>query len=532
VCKRRVRRAVFPGAALAAVLVFAVLPSALPAPSAEEGGILTFHGDAARTGWNSAEHTLTPSTVRGLHRVWAVPVEGEVYAEPLVVPGVAVLGRVRTVVYVVTEDDLVYALDAADGRQLWAPVSLGTPVPRASLLCGDIDPVGITSTPVLDAGAGTLYAVGLTTPDGGQTKTYRVAALDLKSGAMRPGWPLAIAPPPSSGLRFDAGIHEQRGALLFVRGEVFVPFGGYFGDCGDYHGWVVGVPIAAPHAQEAYVTPTQRMGGIWATGGPAADPGGNVYAATGNSASSGPVDFGNSVVRLSTSPLRFSGSARDYFTPSNFVELNDTDTDLGSTTPLVLPDQPGAATPHLLFIAGKQGVGYLINRDDMGGVSHGDGVTGEGLYSLCLFGTCQGGPPEVFSATAYWDGGGSGRFILVPGRGTQPAPCRGTGGVVALRLETAPGSHASTVSVAWCSPSMVDPGAPAVTSTGPHGALVWVVDRRAGILYALDALTGAEAYASQGADALGRARQFITPAVWGGRVYVGAGHEIVAYGLH
>ena len=528
-----VRRTAFTGATAVAVLVLAGgLPRAFPSPSGEEGGILTFHGDTARTGWNSAERTLTPSTVRGLHKIWTAAVEGEVYAEPLVVPGVAVLGRVRTVVYVATEQDRVYALDAADGRRLWGPVPLGTAVSRASLPCGNIDPVGVTSTPVIDAGAGTLYAVALTTPDGGRTKAYKIAALDIKSGALRPGWPVTIAPPPASGRRFDPSVQEQRGALLLVRGEVYVPFGGYFGDCGDYHGWVVGVPAADPGAQEAYATPTQRMGGIWATGGPAADSAGNLYASTGNSSSGGAVDFGNSVVRLSTSPLRFSGSAKDYFTPSNFVDLNDTDTDLGSTAPLVLPDQPDASTPRLLFIAGKQGVGYLVNRDDMGGLSRGDGIAGEGVYSRCLFGTCQGGVPEVFSGTAYWDGGRAGRFIVVPGRGGQPAPCRGAGGVVALRMGTAPGSRASTFTVAWCSPSMTDPGAPAVSSAGASGGLVWVVDRRAGILSAFDALTGTEAYASRGVDALGSTHQFVTPAVWGGRVYVGAGAAVVAYGLH
>jgi len=528
--KRTSLAAMLPASVLVAWLLLVLPRPALPAPSGEEGGILTFHGDAARTGWNAGERTLTPSTARGLHKLWTAALEGEIYAEPLVVPGVAMLGRVRTVVYAVTERDLVYALDAADGKRLWGPVSLGDPVPLASLPCGNIDPVGITSTPVVDRSAGTLYVAGLTSPDGGRRKIYKIGALDIKSGALRPGWPVEIAPAAAS-RRFDPGVQQQRGALTLLRGVVYVPFGGYFGDCGDYHGWVVGVPVADPHKQEAYVTPTQRMGGIWAAGGIAADPDGNLYAATGNSESTGRVDFGNSVLRLATSPLRFSGSPRDYFTPSNFVSLNQSDTDLGSTAPLVLPDQPGTSTPRLVFIAGKQGVGYLINRDDMGGRGRGDGITGESTYSRCVFGTCQGGGPQVFSATAYWDGGPAGRLILVPGHGSQPAPCRGTGGVVALRIGAAPGSRAATFTVAWCSPSMRDPGAPSVTGAGPDGGLVWVVDRGAGALYALDARTGAEVYVSRGADALGAAHQFITPAVWGGRVYVGAGHEVVAYGL-
>ncbi len=520
------------GIVLLAALAFAPLPAAHPAPSDEAGGTLTFHGDVARTGWNAAERTLTPSTARFLHKVWTAAVEGEIYAEPLVVPGVAILGSVRTVLYVVTEEDRIYALDAAGGRRLWGPVSLGTPVPRASLPCGNIDPVGITSTPVLDRVAGTLYVVGLTTPDGGRTKAYKIAAFDLKSGVVRPGWPVVIGPPASDGRRFDPGVQQQRGALTLLHGVLFVPFGGYWGDCGDYHGWIVGIPVSAPARQEAYATPTQRMGGIWATGGSAADGEGNLYAPTGNSDSRGPVDFGNSVIRLATTPaLRFSGAARDFFTPSNFVALNDTDTDLGSSSPLVLPDQPGTATPHLVFAAGKQGVGYLINRDSMGGVGKGNGITGEGVFSRCVFGTCEGGGPQVFSASAYWDGGGGRRFILVPGRGEQPAPCSGTGGVVALRLGVAPVSRTATFDVAWCSPSMRVPGAPAVSSAGSEGGLVWVVDTAAGMLYALDARTGAEVFHSAGQDALGSTHQFITPAVWDGHVYVGAGREVVAYGL-
>ena len=528
--ERVTRPAVSTALALLAALLVAVVPPARPAPAGEEGGILTFHGDLARTGWNRTEHVLTPSTAPLLHKVWTVGVDGEIYAEPLVVPGLAMLGRVRTVVYVVTEQDRIYALDAADGKVLWGPVSLGAAVPRARPACGGIDPVGITSTPVIDRGAGTLYVAGLTTPDGGRSTTYKMAALDVKSGTMRPGWPAEITPPAVSGRRFDPGMQQQRGALALVDGVVYVPFGGYRGDCGDYHGWVVGVHRAGPATQEGYVTPTGRMGGIWATGGLAADSRGNLYAATGNS-EPGRGDLGNSVLRLYTSPLRFSGAPRDFFTPSNAVALNGGDTDLGSTAPLVLPDEAGTSTPRLLFIAGKQGVGYLINRDDMGGWSHGNGVAGEGVYSRCIFGSCGQRGSEVASAAAYWDGGRAGRLILVPGRGRQPEPCHGTGGLAALRLGTAPDSRAASFSVAWCSPSMRDPGAPAVSGAGPDGGLVWVVDHGTGRLYALQARTGAEVYVSRGPDVPAATHRFVTPAVWVGSVYVGAGLDVVGYGL-
>jgi hypothetical protein len=348
---------------------------------------------------------------------------------------------------------------------------------------------------------------------------------------MRPGWPVEIAPPASSGLQFHPDIQQQRGALTLVDRVVYVPFGGYWGDCGDYHGWVVGVPLSSPRRQEAYATPTRRMGGIWAAGGLAADPERRLYAATGNSDLGAGRDFGNSVLRLETSPLRFSSAPRDYFTPSNAASLSAADTDLGSAAPLVVPDIPGSSTPRLLFIAGKQGVGYLINRDDMGGAGRGTGITGEGVYSRCIFGTCATGGFEVGSATAYWDGGGLGRLIFVPGRGTQPAPCGGTGGIVALRLALEPRTRAAAFSVAWCSPSMRDPGAPAVSGEGPAGGVVWVVDHGADALYALDARSGRVAYVSRGADALPETHQFITPSIWAGRVYVGAGHELAAYGL-
>ena len=239
------------------------------------------------------------------------------------------------------------------------------------------------------------------------------------------------------------------------------------------------------------------------------------------------------LARLATSPtLRFSGASRDFFTPSNVTALNGTGVGLGASAPLVVPDQPDLPTPHLVFIAGKQGIVYLINRDDMGGVSRGNAIGREGMFSRCAFGSCERNVPEVFSAAAYWDGGSAGRVILVPGRGRQPAPCLGTGGIAALRLGTAAGSRAPRLDVAWCSASMRDPGAPSVSGIGPDGGVVWVLDTgEDAVLYGLDARTGDTLFKSAAQNAVGRTQRFVTPAVVGGRVYIGAGDRVVAYGL-
>lgn len=527
------------GPVMAAALAtgFPAAPLSRPAAAAAgtRAGVVTFHYDEARIGWDPAERVLTPQALRSgsFRRLWEAPVEGDVYASVLVVPRVAVRGAPKTLVYVATEHNAVYAFDAASGAPIWGPVSIGTPVPRSSLPCGNIDPVGITSTPVAVPSSGVLFVLAQTTSDGGRTRSYRVAALDLANGSVHAGWPVTIDPPASNGIKFDAGVQQQRGALTFLHGVVYVPFGGYYGDCGDYHGWIVAVPVASPQKQESYATPTTRMGGIWAHGGMSADGEGRLYAGTGNSATAGRIDFGQAVLRLETSPsLRFSATSRDYFIPSNYVALNDTDSDLGSGTPMVLPDQPATSTPHLIFAAGKQGVGYLINRDDMGGVGKGNGVAGEGVFSRCVFGSCGRAGFSVFSAPAYWDGGDAGRFVYVPGpgMGAQPAPCRGSGGVVALRLGVAAQSHASTVDVAWCSPSMRDAGAPAVTGTGSNG-IVWVIDTAAGALHALDARTGASLLGSANGEPIGGTHRFVTPAVFDGRVYIGTARGIVAYGL-
>jgi outer membrane protein assembly factor BamB len=298
-------------------------------PVASRGDWPVYHHDPARTGVAGDQAALG-----NVHRAWSSQVlDGQVYAQPLVV---------GDRIFVATQGDSVYALEAATGRVIWR-ASLGTPVPQSALPCGNINPSGITGTPVIDVKGQTLYVVAFlrTGP------RHVLFALDLRTGASR--WHRTIDPPGLS-----AKVEQERGALALANGRVYVPFGGLFGDCGPYKGAVVSIRMDGIGALTTYVVPTRREAGIWNPAGPVVDSGGDVWVSTGNSDSRSTFDYGNAVVRLSPQ-LR----ARDYFAPSDWVRLNNGDVDLGSVAPVLLPG--GRA-----FAAGKAGTAYLLNRNDLG----------------------------------------------------------------------------------------------------------------------------------------------------------------------
>lgn len=508
--------------------VAAATPTATPAAGTARTAytdVVTYRGDFARTGRYAAETALTATVASKFHELWrSKAVAGRIYAQPLVAAHIRRPdGTTQPLVLVATTADAIYALDARTGKQVWK-TSIGTPVPRSLLACGDVNPVGILSTPVLDPTTSTLYTVGLVR-QGASGMRYMVDAVNVADGKARPGYPVTLQPPASAGITFDIRYQQQRAALTLQNGMLYVPFGGYFGDCGPYHGWVVGVPTAHPAQQQSAVIPTGREGGIWSAAGLASAPDGSLYASTGNgSATNGRFDFGDAVVRFLTRP-HLALDTRGFFAPSNFATLNARDADLASSTPVVLPTQTGTSTPHLLFLTGKPGVGYLLNRDALGGIARGNGVRGEGVYSACLFGPCGSQREGSFATAAYWNGGSRGNFLFTAGDGAQPAPCRGRGGVEALRLAVNK-AGTSTFATTWCSVSMGDPGSPAVTGPDGGAAVVWVIDTRAGRLYALAARSGRTLWSA----ALGPTERFIAPAISGGRVFVGTEDHVVAYG--
>ena len=520
-----------PGLLAALVVAPLALAAARPAIPAAPQDVLTYHGDLLRTGWQSAETVLTPQGVGGggFGELWTSPaLDGDLYGQPLYVAGVPVGGSPHNVVYVATEADTLWALDAHTGAVLWGPVRVGTPVPLSALECGDINPVGITGTPVADPAADALYAVAMTSPDGGKTLQDELVGVRLTTGAALPGFPVQIAPAVPGGPAFDARVEEERGALTLLPGGsvLDVPFGGFDGDCGDYRGWIAQIWLPDPTHQADYVTPTTREGGIWGAGGLAFGPEGALFGVTGNSDGSSPLDMGDAVLRLLPSPhLTQPPGPAGFFAPSNAVALDRRDEDLGTAGPLLLPAQPGPY-PYLAFTMGKQGVGYLVDRWYPGGSGTGNGIQGEGVFSTCMYGNCQSGGAAVFSTAAYYTSGGQ-SYVLTAGITGQQAPCTGTGGLEAWAVHTGPTVAAPSLALAWCGPSMSDPGSPTVSSAGTAGAVAWIIDAGAGRLLALDAADGHLLWQ----DSLPAIHRFTVPTVADGLVFVPTERAVMAFGL-
>ena len=289
-----------------------------------------YHNDPARSGYVPGA-----ADPRQLTRLWAQQLDGAVYAEPLVVHGRVI---------VATEHDTLYALDAQTGQVQWH-TSVGTPVPLSSLPCGNIDPLGITGTPVYDPRTGLVFAVAEI-----EGPAHVLVGVDVTTGQIRVR--RSVDPPGMNPLT-----HQQRAALAILASRVYVAYGGLNGDCGDYHGFVVASNTDGTGALLSYQVPTSREGGIWAAAGPAIDAQGNLYVAVGNGAASeGSWDHSDSILRLSPTL-----QLEDGFAPQSWQRDNAFDADLGSMAPVLLPDE-------LVYANGKSGTGYLLRADHLGGI--------------------------------------------------------------------------------------------------------------------------------------------------------------------
>lgn len=290
----------------------------------------TYHRDNARTG--SVENVPNP---RQLTHAWSVQLDGAVYAEPLVVGGRVI---------VVTEEDSLYALDRNTGQVQWH-THVGSPVPLSTLPCGNINPLGITGTPVYDPATGLVFAVAEI-----EGPAHILVGVDVATGQMSVRRSVDIP-------AMEPQVHQQRAALALLHNMVYVAYGGLDGDCGNYHGTVVASRTDGTGPLLFYQVPTPREGGIWAPSGPAVDDAGHLYVAVGNGETTrGNWDHSDSVLRLSPTL-----SLEDGFAPTRWQQDNASDADLGSTGPILLPG-------GLIFADGKSGLGYLLHADTLGGV--------------------------------------------------------------------------------------------------------------------------------------------------------------------
>jgi len=411
----------------------------------------TYHGNNSRTGDVTAP--ISGQQVQCVKPGWVSQgLNGEVYAEPLVYHGIVVIA---------TEMDVVYGLNLTSGAMIWSS-PLGTPVNGSTLQCGDINPTGITGTPVIDPVTGTVYVVAFESPG-----AHYLVAIDIHTGRVEFKVP---ADPPGA----DPLVQQERGALSLGNGRVYVMYGGLAGDCGDYHGWVVGLNEDGSPGMVSYEVPTQREAGIWAPSGAAMDASGNLFVATGNGASTSTFDFSNAVIELSPT-LQELG----YFAPSDWVQLNQGDTDLGSVGPMLLGHGE-------IFQIGKEGVGYLLNASNLGGV-------GGELFASHV---CS----SAFGGMAF-----AGSIVFVS--------C--TDGLFALNTTS------SLFSLLWKGPGF-PAGPPIVT-----GDIVWVVDTSNGRLHGFEAKTGTEVFSAQ----TGPVTMFTTPSTASGWVIVAAGNKVCAFHL-
>jgi outer membrane protein assembly factor BamB len=432
---------------------------------------------------------------------------GDVYAQPLYLDEGP---SGRPTVIAVTESNNVYSLDAVDGSVIWER-NMGDPVPGDDLICGNIDPFGITGTPIIDLASRALFFNAMVTPDGGTTKKHLIFSLNVDTGEINPGWPVDVGEVAVyNGTTFTPSIQAQRPALGIVDNILYVPYGSLL-DCGIYHGWLVGVPINDPSGVMAWAT--DAIGGaIWGVGGVASD-GKNPFVVTGNTFNTGGNwGGGEAVIRFQPGPI-FTGSPSDYWAPINWLDLDNLDFDLGGCGPLLV-DVPGATPSRLVVALGKDTWGYLLNRDNLGGIS-----------APVAQGNVAPGNSIIQAAVTYRTN-----------QGTYVAFRASREKLSAFRITA---TNPPTIISAW---SVTRPsggcGSPFVTTTdGSSNPIVWVVGTAGwGIegdqkLHGYDGETGAVIYAGGGPNELipGTHSYSTTGIVARGRIYIAGDNKVYAF---
>jgi hypothetical protein len=518
-------------------------------------GTLTHHNDTLRTGQNNNETALNTGNVNSTEfgKLFPQSVDGQIYGQPLWMPNVNVGGVLHNVVYVVTQNDSVYAFDADTSQAaLWHtsfinPTAGVTAIPSGDVERGlDVSPeVGITSTPVIDPAAGIIYVEARTkdtrgtancpgTNNAGSPYFHFLHALNVGTGAEMPGSPIMIcAQVPGNGYDNYSGIvyfnemrQNNRAGLLLLNGTVYVAFAS-LEDISPYHGWVLGYTYSNNALTQTMVwcfTCADQAGnkaGIWhGGGGIPADSEGNMYVDTGTGSFDSAMGGGITFAKLTPSGSTLNVS--DFFSPFNqsYLTVEMINLDLSSAGPMLFPDQTGSI-PHLALVTGKTGTMYLINRDNMGKYSPTADNVVQSQYTTIggvVTPTGNWGTPAFFNGQIYIQGVKDYLKQYVLSNDLL------SGGPLAIGADNI-GYPGTT---------------PVISSNGTQNGIVWVVQAdgaassKAATLRAYDAGNIATELYNSGqntGDAAGPAVKFAPPTVANGKVYVPTANQLDIYGL-
>ena len=558
-----------PGSALQRSAVFCATMLLCVWSAKAQTNVVTQHYDIARTGANTNETILTPANVNtnSFGKLFSYSVDGYVYAQPLYMAGVTMgvgtpqAGTNHDVIFIATEHDSVYALDAdnnsgANANPLWhitlldtahgvPPGVTATTVPNGDLSTSDIVlEIGITSTPVIDPLTNTIYVVGKTKELANPKGPYiqRLHALDITTGAEKFGGPMILqASVPGNGngssggtVTWDPKWQNNRASLLLLNGIVYIGFGSH-GDNGTWHGWILAYNATTLTQTGAWCSsPNGIGGGIWMAGSgfaadvpdPTGHPYGRMFTTTGNGNfdATAPnytnaMDYGDSIIKLDLSngaPTMNTSSTvvGDAFTPHDQAYLNNADLDQASGGVLLLPDSVSGGQ-HLLTQVGKTGRVYVLNQDNLGGYNP-NNTTDPGEKAHV------GG---MWSMPAYWNG----NLYFWANQDNLKAYSFSNGVISANPTSTS-------------SENSYFPGStPTVSANGTTNGIVWDIRSDAyesqgrEILYAHDATNVTTTFYSSeqnvSRDNPGNAVKMTVPTVIFGRVYVGAEYQVSVYGL-
>ena len=502
-------------------------------------GTFTWRNDNARSGVNSKELALAPSTVNSstFGKLFSCPIDGYAYAQPLYVPNLVIGNKTRNVIFVSTEKDSVFAFDADTKPcvQLWMKSlipdaeSQAVAFPNLVMTGTDIVPfVGITGTPVIDISASALYVVASTqTIAINPTYGQHLYALDLATGSKIQPAGVEIASPASQLSVFIPVLENQQPALLLANGTVYIAFGSYGGQCAGqpncpYHGWLFSYNSTSLQQTGIFnVTPNAIGGGIWQSGGgPSADSNHNVFVATGD----GPFGpsrggfFSDSFLRFGTADGL--SKVADYFTPCEQGEFVTPGQDVGTGAPVLLENSN--SQPNLLIGGSMSGSLYVVNPDNMG-------VNSVCPDSLPRVQVIPVGAGPILSTPLFWN-----NYVYVAPRNANLMSFHMSGGILS------PPPPASQ------SPETLGPqgATPVISSNGTNNAILWLIDSSGAlatpntpaILRAYDPNNLSNeiynsAMAAASRDTAGLAVKFTVPTVANGKVYIGTQTELDVYGL-